>query len=165
MLRLSSNDGESFAAVFTLFPVKYRAVFYVCCLAGAALWIAWCLYWPFYARRQDMREALVEIDQAYRFCLQQEEMTAANCSADRAARLSSERRLIAPPGENAYQSFAGKSMGDAIVFMSTLCLLPLLLAYAVLRVLLAGHSKLLYPLVRRALNRFGCEHDEAKSVY
>jgi len=113
-----------------------RAINLTVALVGAA-WIAWCLYWPFWARQQDTREALKEAEASYRVCLEQRALTRADCTRDRAAYEQLWRELIAPHYENVYQSFAGGNPRQTLALMLTLCLAPPLMLFAASRMLLA----------------------------
>lgn len=130
---------EIFAALFSLPFLKYRKygrALNLCFAVVAVLWTGWCLYWPFQARQQDLREALTEAQESYQVCLQKQFVTAADCRSDRDGYAKLLRNIVAPPGESAYQSFAGKNTRDLIAFMARLCLLPPLIAFALLRLLL-----------------------------
>ena len=104
----------------------------------AALWIAWCLYWPFFARKQDIHRAFKEADQDYRVCLQEHIARSSDCLEDRDLSRKRLQHAVAPPEENAYQRFAGRNFGDALTFMATLALLPPLLLYALARLAMQG---------------------------
>jgi hypothetical protein len=116
--------------------LKYRRTLILCYTACALLWIAWCLYWPFFARDQDFEQADTEAAKAYEVCLQQPRVTAQACRADRESYQKLLRDAAAPPGENVYQVFAGNQLGYAIAIMSALCLLPPLVVFGFLRLLL-----------------------------
>ena len=105
-------------------------------LAAGLLWVAWCLYWPFLARDHDVQEAVREAEEAYKVCLQQHVVSVADCRRDRSAYEQLLRTMVAPPQENAYQSFASKDPLDAIEFMFALCFLPPLIVFASLRLAL-----------------------------
>ena len=100
------------------------------------MWIGWCLYWPFFARWQDIRALQAEAAATYKVCLQQKGLTAAECATDRDAYTKLNRLWAAPPDENAYQTFAGKRLPDALSLLTVLCLLPILTGYALLRAVL-----------------------------
>ncbi len=97
---------------------------------------AGALYWPFYSRQHDLQQALAEVDESYKVCLQRGIVASKDCSIDRNAYASLQRNLIAPPDENPYQSFAGKKARDAIQFMSVLCLLPPMIVFALILLVL-----------------------------
>lgn len=98
--------------------------------------MAWCLYWPFYARRQDVRTIQAEVADTYNICLQQKGLSASDCATDRAAYTQLKRRLVAPPDQNAYQTFAGRKLSDALSFFTVLCLFPVLIGYLLVRTVL-----------------------------
>jgi hypothetical protein len=127
---------EIFGTSFTLLLLKYRAALNRLYLATGLLWIAWCLYWPFLVRDQDIQEVMTEANEAYEVCLQQRGVTPTDCSTDRTAYEKLLREMAAPPQENAYQSFAGENASDAIAFMSVLCLVPPLIVFALIRLVL-----------------------------
>ncbi|MBV9404782.1 MAG: hypothetical protein JO211_05525 [Acidobacteriaceae bacterium] len=102
----------------------------------AALWLGWCLYWPFFARNQDLQRAWAEVDQDYRVCLAVQIASASDCLRDRDLSRKRRQQAVAPREENAYQFFAGRNFRAALTFMAALCLLPPLLLYAVARLLL-----------------------------
>gem|GEM_PF-3320597 len=117
--------------------MRYKLVFHRYYAALAGLWIAWCLCWPFYARRLDLQSAAQEAGATYQVCLQQPGVTRRDCRNDRDFNLKLQRDLIAPGGENPYRSFVGGSTAVILCTMSGLCLIPPLLLYPLLRGLAA----------------------------
>lgn len=78
----------------------------------------------------------MEAAKAYEVCLHQPRVTAQACGADRESYQKVLRDAAAPPGESAYQVFAGNQLGHAVAIMFALCLLPPLVVFAFLRLLL-----------------------------
>ena len=115
------------------------------CGVLTVLWIGWCLYWPFVARAQDIRQANREAAAAYSVCLNRHAVTAAACKADREAFAQLLREAVSPPDQNPYQRFAGRHLPDAIRFMAILCLVPPLLFYAILRAVLEIGLRVIRP--------------------
>ena len=113
--------------------MTYRAALNRCWAVVSLLWIAWCLYWPFYAQRQDAQAITADTAETYKLCLQQKGMTAAGCAADRDAYIKLDKRLTSPPGQSAYQSFAGARWQDALSLMILLSLLPVVFGYVLVR--------------------------------
>ena len=113
--------------------MKYRSALNRCWATVSILWIAWCLYWPFYARRQDGRDIEAEAAESYSLCLQQRGMTQAACDTDRRAYTRLDERLAWPQDQNAYQTFAGKTLSDVLSFYTLLCLFPVVFGYVLLR--------------------------------
>lgn len=113
--------------------MKYRRTLNRGWAAVSLLWIAWCLYWPFYARKQDRRAFEADAAATYRVCLAQPGMTEAQCAQDRTAYAKFGEQLVWPSEENAYRAFAGKRWPDALAFLTVLCLLPVVAGYAALR--------------------------------
>ncbi len=133
---MGAPAAENFAHCPALFYVRYRSALNSCWAVVAIAWIAWCLYWPFFARGQDERALQVEAAETYKVCLQQKGVTAADCAVDRGAYTKLNRRWAAPPDENVYQAFAGKKLPDALSFFLVLCLFPVVTGYGVLRTVL-----------------------------
>jgi len=123
------------------------------CVLVLLLWTAWCLYWPFFARAQDIRQAINEADAGYAVCLTHRTVTPASCKADRDAYAQLLIRAVAPPDENAYQRFAGRRTADAVEFMTIVCFLPPVLLYAVLRTVLEATLWLARPKRLRVFSR------------
>lgn len=113
--------------------MRYRSALNRCWGALSLLWIAWCLYWPFYARRQDKHEIEAQTAETYNICLQQKGMTPATCEIDRQAYTKLEKQIAWPSEQNVYQTFAGKSLSQALSFFTLLCLFPAVFGYVLLR--------------------------------
>lgn len=128
--------AEIFPGVPVLLYLKYRTALNFCFVLVTAVWIAWCLCWPFVARHQDIQRSVAEATATYEVCLQQRGVTAGDCRHDQQVYRQLLSNAVAPPDENAYQVFAGKKIGDAIRFMSVLCLLPPVVAFALVRLTL-----------------------------
>jgi len=118
--------------------LSYRAVLNRFWAAVSIAWIGWCLYWPFYARQQDLRAIQAEAAESYKVCLQQKGLTASDCAIDRDAYSKLNQRWTAPPNENVYQTFAGKKLPDALSLFAVICLLPIVTGYVLLRIVLEG---------------------------
>lgn len=116
--------------------MRYKTALNRCWGLVSLLWIAWCLYWPFYARRQDRRAIHAETGETYQLCLRQKGMTPATCAADRDAYTNLDERLAWPPEQNVYQSFAGNTWRDALSFLTLLCLFPVVFGYVLIRAVL-----------------------------
>lgn len=101
-----------------------------------AVWTGWCLCWPFVARHQDMQRSVAEAAATFKVCLQQRGVTITDCRHDQQVYQELLASAVAPPHENAYQIFAGKKTGDAVLFMFVLCLVPPAVAFAVVRLTL-----------------------------
>lgn len=97
------------------------------------LWIVWCLYWPFYARQHDRHAIEAEAAQTYEICLEQKGMTPAACALDRDAHTKRLEQIGWPSERSPYQSFAGEKLADAFSLLTVLCLLPIVLGYALVR--------------------------------
>jgi hypothetical protein len=113
--------------------VRYRSALNRCWAAISLLWIAWCLYWPFYARRQDTRAIEAETAETYNICLHTNGMSPAACATDRQAYIELQQRLAWPPQQSVYPSFAGKTVSDVSSFFTFLCLFPVIFGYVLLR--------------------------------
>jgi hypothetical protein len=135
-----SPDGEGEIGIRETFPnpltlpyVRYRSALNRCWAVISLLWIAWCLYWPFYARRQDTRAIEAETAETYNICLHTNGMTPAACATDRQAYTELRLRVTWPREQSVYRSFAGKNLSDALSFFTFLCLLPVVFGYVLLR--------------------------------
>lgn len=116
--------------------MRYRTALNRCWAVVCVLWIAWCLYWPFYARRQDRRAIEAETSATYRLCLQQKGLTARQCAADREAYTRMDERLAWPPEQSPYQEFAGTNLRESLSFLAVLCLFPIVFGYVLVRAVL-----------------------------
>lgn len=133
----SGRSRRRSSEIFRFFPnlssLGYRSVLNHCWAAVSLLWIAWCFYWPFYARHEDERQIEAETRQTYNLCVQQTDMTRVACAIDRDAYTKLHERLAWPPQQNIYQTFAGQTLSEALSFFAFLCLFPVVFGYALLR--------------------------------
>ncbi len=113
--------------------MKYRSALNRCWAAISLGWIAWCLYWPFDARRHDRHAIEADAAVTYKICLHTNGMTPAACATDRQANAELQEHVAWPREQSVYRSFAGKSASDALSFLTFLCLFPVVFGYVLLR--------------------------------
>lgn len=115
--------------------------------AAAVGWLFWCLYWPYLAVQQDTQAAIREAESTRRVCLEQPNLTAADCATDYQLNRQRLVQAVRPPGKSAYQLFAGDSTEAVIGFMFALVAVPLGAFYLAVRLGL-GTCRLLARIIR-----------------
>ena len=115
--------------------LRWQTAFHRCYAILTSLLMAWCLFWPIYARKLDLEAISKEVRETYKICLQQPGVSQKDCANDRDFSRNFQRKLIAPPDKNPYQSFVGSGSLAMIFTLTALCIVPPLLLYGVFRFL------------------------------